>query len=52
VNPDVPCAWQTIIDRLDGFKALDRLERIYPPKSWDKLQGVGPRKILREDQQE
>ena len=52
VNADVPCAWQTIIDRLEGFKALDRLERIYPPKSWNKLQGVGPRKIIREDQQE
>jgi len=51
VNPDVPCAWQLIIDRLEKFEALDRLEKIYPPKDWSLKQGTGPRKILREDQQ-
>lgn len=51
VNPEVPCAWQLIIDRLQGFEALDRLEKIYPPKDWSRKQGVGPRRILREDQQ-
>jgi hypothetical protein len=51
VNPDVPCAWQLIIDRLQGFEALDRLEKIHPPKDWSRKQGVGPRRILREDQQ-
>jgi ferredoxin len=51
VNPEVPCAWQLIIDRLQGFEALDRLEKIHPPKDWSRKQGVGPRRILREDQQ-
>jgi ferredoxin len=51
VNPDIPCAWQLIIDRLSAFDALDRLEEIYPPKDWSKRQGGGPRKIIREDQQ-
>jgi ferredoxin len=51
INPEVPCAWQAIIDRLDRFGCLDRLERIYPPKDWSRKQGGGPRKILREDQQ-
>ncbi|MFC1862445.1 methylenetetrahydrofolate reductase C-terminal domain-containing protein [Thermodesulfobacteriota bacterium] len=51
INPDVPCAWQLIVDKLDKFKALDRLEMIYPPKDWSKKQGSGPRKIVREDQQ-
>jgi hypothetical protein len=51
VDPNVPCAWQTIIDRLDAFNALGRLEMIYPPKDWSKKQGKGPRKIIREDQQ-
>ena len=51
INPDVPCAWQLIVDRLDSQNALDRLERIYPPKDWSKKQGGGPRKIIREDQQ-
>lgn len=51
VNPEVPCAWQTIIDRLSSFNALDRLQMIYPPKDWSKKYGKGPRKIVREDQQ-
>ena len=51
INPEVPCAWQAIIDRLDRFGSLDRLEQIYPPKDWSRKQGGGPRKIKREDQQ-
>ena len=51
VNPDVPCAWQLIVDRLDKSGALERLEMIYPPKDWSLKQGKGPRKIIREDQQ-
>ena len=51
INPDVPCAWQAIIERLERFGALDRLEQIFPPKDWSKKQGGGPRKIVREDQQ-
>ena len=51
INPEVPCAWQLIVDRLSSFNALDRLEKIYPPKDWSRKQGGGPRKIIREDQQ-
>ncbi|MBW2096509.1 MAG: methylenetetrahydrofolate reductase C-terminal domain-containing protein [Deltaproteobacteria bacterium] len=51
VDPDIPCAWQLIIDRLEKFGALERLEMIYPPKDWSLKQGKGPRKIVREDQQ-
>jgi hypothetical protein len=51
INPDVPCAWQNIIDRLSSQNALERLEMIYPPKDWSKKHGSGPRKIVREDQQ-
>jgi hypothetical protein len=51
INPDVPCAWQNIIDRLASHNALERLEMIYPPKDWSKKHGSGPRKIVREDQQ-
>ena len=51
INPEVPCAWQEIVDRLDRFGSLDRLEQIYPPKDWSRKQGGGPRKIRREDQQ-
>jgi len=51
IDPEIPCAWQSIIDRLSSFNALDRLEMIYPPKDWSKKHGQGPRKIIREDQQ-
>lgn len=51
INPEIPCAWQAIIDRLDRFGTLGRLEQIYPPKDWSKKQSGGPRKIMREDQQ-
>lgn len=51
INPEIPCAWQAIIDRLERFGSLERLEQIYPPKDWSTKQGGGPRKIRREDQQ-
>jgi ferredoxin len=51
VNPETPCAWQLIIDRLEQHEALERLESIYPPRDWSKKQGGGPRRIIREDQQ-
>jgi ferredoxin len=51
VNPEIPCAWQEIVDRLSSFNALDKLEVIYPPKDWSRKHGKGPRKIVREDQQ-
>lgn len=52
VNPEVDCAWQQIVDRLTALGALERLECIYPPKDWSRQQGVGPRRIVRPDQQE
>lgn len=50
VSSDIPCAWQDIIDRLTKWHCLDRILEIYPPKDWSKKQGVGPRKVIREDQ--
>lgn len=50
VRPDLPCAWQEIVDRLDQFGASKRLERIVPPKDWSRKSGGGPRSIVREDQ--
>lgn len=49
VDPNTPCAWQLIFDRL---KSMDRLENIYAiraPKNWQKSRDGGPRKIVRED---
>ncbi|HVN97787.1 MAG TPA: methylenetetrahydrofolate reductase C-terminal domain-containing protein [Syntrophorhabdaceae bacterium] len=50
VDPDTPCAWQLIVERLDERGQLDHLKKVYPPADWSKQQGKGPRKIVREDQ--
>jgi hypothetical protein len=49
INPDIPCAWQLIYDRLSSMGKLDRLLEIQPPKSWRAARDGGPRKIVRED---
>jgi ferredoxin len=50
VDPDVPCAWQLIVSRLEDVGRLDLLREVHPPADWSKQQGKGPRKIRREDQ--
>jgi len=50
VDPDVPCAWQLIVSRLEDMGRLDLLRKVHPPADWSKQQGKGPRKIRREDQ--
>jgi ferredoxin len=50
VDPDVPCAWDLIITRLEEKGELGNLEKIYEPVDWSKQIGKGPRKIIREDQ--
>jgi len=50
VDPDVPCAWQLIVSRLEEMGRLDLLRKVHPPADWSKQQGKGPRKIHREDQ--
>ena len=49
INPDIPCAWQLIYDRLSSMGKLDRLLEIQPPKNWRTSRDGGPRKIVRED---
>ena len=50
VDPDVACAWQLIVSRLEEMGRLDLLRKVHPPADWSKQQGKGPRKIHREDQ--
>ena len=45
VSPDIPCAWQMIIDRLKALGQLDKLEEIIPPQDWSTSSTGGPRKI-------
>jgi hypothetical protein len=49
IDPDVPCGWQLIIDRLAALGQLDRLEEIEPAKDWGTSHSGGPRKIIISD---
>jgi ferredoxin len=45
VSPDIPCAWQTVIERLESQGQLDKLEAIVPPRDWSTSHSGGPRSI-------
>ncbi len=45
-NPDQPCAWQLIYERLKSLGQLDNLRRIRKPKDWSK--NSKPRRIVRD----
>lgn len=49
INPETPCAWQLIYDRLSALGKLDLLMTIQPPKDWSTARDGGPRRIVRED---
>jgi ferredoxin len=49
-NPEVPCAWLQIYDRLAALGQLDRLTEISRPKDWSQGDAGGPRRVLRPDQ--
>ena len=49
INPDLPCAWQLIYDRLKSQGRLDLLREITPPKDWSPNRDGGPRKVVSED---
>lgn len=45
-NPEQPCAWQLIYDRLKALGQLDKLRQTRPPKNWGKM--GKPRRIVRD----
>ena len=49
IDPDVPCAWQLIYDRLTEKDKLHVLLDVQPPKDWSTSRDGGPRKIVRPD---
>lgn len=49
IDPEVPCAWQLIYDRLKAQGRLDQLLEIMPAKDWSTSRHGGPRRMLRED---
>ena len=42
VDPDIPCVWQQIVDRLAELGQLDKLERLVTPKNWSVSLTSGP----------
>jgi ferredoxin len=49
IDPETPCAWQLIYDRLNSMDKLDVLVDLQAPKNWQTSRDGGPRKIVRED---
>ena len=49
IDPDVPCAWQLIYDRLTSMGKQHLLLEVYSPKNWRVSRDGGPRKIVRQD---
>ena len=49
IDPNIPCGWQLIYDRLKSMGRLEVLMDIQPPKNWRSSRDGGPRKIVRED---
>jgi hypothetical protein len=49
IDPNIPCAWQLIYNRLESMNKLENIYAIRPPKNWQKSRDGGPRKIVRED---
>ncbi len=45
IDPNTPCAWQLIVDRMTELGQLDRLEEIEPAKDWSTSLAGGPRRI-------
>ena len=49
INPDIPCGWELIYERLKTLGQLDRFEKPVEPKDWKPSRDGGIRKIVRED---
>lgn len=49
IDPETPCAWQLIYDRLKSKDKLDLLLELQPPKNWSTSRDGGPRRIVRDD---
>jgi len=49
INPDVPCVWHRIYDKLMDRKEEKRLQEIMPIRDWTTAGHGGPRRRVRED---
>ena len=51
INPELDCAWQLIVDRLNALGRMEDYEIVAPIKDWSTERAGGPRKVVREDVQ-
>ncbi|HID97736.1 MAG TPA: hypothetical protein EYP57_06065 [Thermodesulfobacteriaceae bacterium] len=49
INPDVPCVWQGIYDKLTYLRQEQNLREITPIRDWRPAGHGGPRRRIRED---
>ena len=49
IDPNIPCAWHLIYERVTELGREEWLLEIQPPKNWSSSRDGGPRKITRED---
>ncbi|NLE46564.1 MAG: hypothetical protein GX620_17760 [Chloroflexi bacterium] len=49
IDPELPCAWQLIWERLEKLGRVEQMLEIQPPKDWSRSRDGGPRKIVRDD---
>ena len=49
IDPEVPCAWQLIYDRLKAQGRLDQMLEITPARDWSTSRDGGPRRLVRQD---
>jgi hypothetical protein len=42
VDPEIPCVWHLIYERLRDLGRLDKMERLIPPKNWSVSLISGP----------
>jgi ferredoxin len=47
IDPELPCAWQLIYDRLKAQGRLEQMMEIMPAKDWSHSRDGGPRRLLR-----
>jgi hypothetical protein len=45
ISPEVPCAWQLVIDRMTELGRLEELVEIQPVRDWSASLAGGPRRI-------
>ncbi len=51
INPEIPCAWELIWERMKTLGTQDQMLDIQPPKDWSSSRDGGPRRIIRDDLQ-